>query len=371
VSAAIVVLLVLLIVYVFSQFGGRLSARKSLHWWVALLFLLFVAIWPAGLLSFTRLLGFQLVSNFVFATMIVFFIFQILNESASSTAQARRLREVVAFHAARDYLRAKAVPPSGGGRRVLVVFPCLNEQDGIEELARRISGIRTDPRSALDFCVVNDGSTDGTESRLHTHLPGEHTTHSTNMGVSATLLTAFTILGQADYDFVVQCDADGQHPVEQIPQLVEQARARKTDLLIGSRFKDNPRLLHESTTAIRRLGSLLVTSTLGIFGSRVRVTDPTSGFRVYSRRAALYLMRVMPDEYPEPESIALLMLVRAAIDEVPVDMSARATGVSSLTGIKGPKYMVKVFTALLGLRLRTAHQMLFRSNRPRFAEDQA
>lgn len=365
-SPAIVVVQILLIIYIFSQFGGRLSARKSLHWWVALLFLLFVAIWPSAPLSFARLLGFQLVSNFVFSAMIVFFIFQILNESAFSTAQARRLRDVVSSLAAGEYLDRRPDASSEGRRRVLVVFPCFNEQDGIADLARRIEAIRDQPGYSLDFCVVNDGSADDTHRQLRSHLAKDYASHPTNLGVSATLLTAFKILERSSHEYVVQCDADGQHPVEQIPGLIEEAERRATDLLIGSRFKDNPAFRHDSTTGLRRLGSRLVTSVLGIFGRGVRISDPTSGFRVYSRRAALYLMRVMPDEYPEPESIALLLLVRARIEEMPVDMLPRATGVSSLSGIKGPKYMVKVFTALLGLRLRSAHQMIFRSNPPRW-----
>jgi hypothetical protein len=360
-----------LVLYILSQFGGRLTARQSLLWWLALLFLLFVAITPNSLLSFARLIGFQLVSNLVFAAMILFLIFQLIHESAFSAAQARRLREVVCFQSSQEYLRKKesSSPSSGRARKVLVVFPCFNEEATIADLASRIEPIRHHSTYAFDFCVVNDGSTDRTEIHLRTHMPADHTSHATNLGVSAALLTGFKILAQSGHDYVVQCDADGQHPVEQIPYLVEQADERKTDLLVGSRFKGTGKIGHASTTGFRRLGSLLVTSALAIFGNRRAITDPTSGFRVYSRRAALHLMRVMPDEYPEPESIALLTLAGALIAEIPVDMSARAGGVSSLAGIKGPKYMVKVFTSLLGLRLRTAHQMLFRSHRVLRVED--
>jgi len=61
----------------------------------------------------------------------------------------------------------------------------------------------------------------------------------------------------------------------------------------------------------------------------------------------------MPDEYPEPEAIALVALSRLLIEETHVAMLPRTLGTSSTSGLKSARFMTKVTTALLGLRLRT------------------
>ena len=82
------------------------------------------------------------------------------------------------------------------------------------------------------------------------------------------------------------------------------------------------------------------------------IQDPTSGFRVYSRRAIDQLIHCMPDEYPEPELLALAATRGLRVSESPVIMQARQGGKSSIGGLSSIQYMLKVLTALTGLRLR-------------------
>jgi hypothetical protein len=64
----------------------------------------------------------------------------------------------------------------------------------------------------------------------------------------------------------------------------------------------------------------------------------------------------MPDDYPEPESIALLANSDAVIVEYPVQMLPRQAGESSIAPLGAVQYMIKVISAMLGLRLRTLIQ---------------
>jgi hypothetical protein len=61
----------------------------------------------------------------------------------------------------------------------------------------------------------------------------------------------------------------------------------------------------------------------------------------------------MPDDYPEPESIALLAVTNAVIAEYPTPMQPRSGGQSSIAAFGAVQYMIKVISAMLGLRLRT------------------
>jgi hypothetical protein len=79
-----------------------------------------------------------------------------------------------------------------------------------------------------------------------------------------------------------------------------------------------------------------------------RVSDPTSGFRLYNRRGISLFARDYPHDYPEVEAVLMVHHHRLKMREVPVRMYARGGGVSSIKGTgKSAYYMVKVLLALL------------------------
>ena len=78
-----------------------------------------------------------------------------------------------------------------------------------------------------------------------------------------------------------------------------------------------------------------------------RVTDPTSGFRLYNRRAIALFARDYPHDYPEVEAVLMLHSHRLRMAEVPVRMYLRDSGQSSITAGQSIYYMVKVSLALL------------------------
>jgi glycosyltransferase involved in cell wall biosynthesis len=86
-----------------------------------------------------------------------------------------------------------------------------------------------------------------------------------NNNVSGVLMTGFQIALLAGFDYAVQCDGDGQHPVNEIERLLEEAKAHHADLLIASRFASdgtNGDTL-ASTTLLRRSGSLILVALAG------------------------------------------------------------------------------------------------------------
>jgi glycosyltransferase involved in cell wall biosynthesis len=316
---------------------------------------------PGFLLPVAQFLGVTLASNLIFAGMILFLCFQLIAESAVSTIQGRKLREVITSLAAKDFLsryRSRSDRP-----KVVVVFPCYNESANLPLLINQIRETLLSVPVDIEWVpvIVNDGSTDQSETLLK-KLSKEDvifTSHLSNAGVSAALLTGYKIAAELGAKFVVQCDSDGQHPISEIPRMVSLAEEKTCDLLVGSRYLDLRGLAaHESSTRLRRVGSQCIRVALKLFSSRSTVSDPTSGFRVYSNSAIQILKVDMPDEYPEPEAIALLFSKGLRVEETPISMQKRQGGESSISGLKSAQFMIKVVSALLGLRLRT----FFREN---------
>jgi hypothetical protein len=360
-SIVMIALAFLFFVFLASQFGARLQASGALLWWLFALVTMLAVINPEFLHPVAKWLQVELVSNLVFAGMILFLVLMLLEQTAQSTLLKRKFRQLVAKDAACAWKPASAQElgcRSGDSSRsrVLVVLPTFNEAENIERMASNLKNlVNTNHDFDFNFCFINDGSLDQTEAQLLRFCPNNFVSHKSNLGVSGALLTGCYLAAAQGYEYLIQCDADGQHPVHLIPSLCTFAKARGSDLVVASRFaatKDNEHDALESTTLLRRLGSIVLIMTLKLFGSKASFSDPTSGFRIYGPRAIQILQRHMPDEYPEPETLALLHLAQLRIDELPVRMNARETGQSSIQGLKTLQYMIKCISALLGLRLR-------------------
>jgi len=117
------------------------------------------------------------------------------------------------------------------------------------------------------------------------------------------------------------------------------------DMVCGSRFLKED--LRYPAPISRRTGIHLFAFLLSrIVGQRV--TDPTSGFRLYNRRGITVFARDYPHDYPEVEAVLMVHWHRLRMCEVPVRMFSRNGGVSSINGSgKSAYYMVKVLLAIL------------------------
>jgi hypothetical protein len=125
------------------------------------------------------------------------------------------------------------------------------------------------------------------------------------------------------------------------------------DMACGSRFLSAD--LKYPAPVSRRTGIHIFAFLLSrIVGQRV--SDPTSGFRLYNRRAIALFARDYPHDYPEVEAVLMLHHHRLQMLEVPVRMSERGGGRSSISGSgKSAYYMTKVLLALfVGLARRRA-----------------
>jgi hypothetical protein len=85
----------------------------------------------------------------------------------------------------------------------------------------------------------------------------------------------------------------------------------------------------------------------------VKVSDPTSGFRLYGPRALRLFADSYPYDFPEPESLAMTRAAGLTVSEVSVAMRERQGGQSSISGYTSIYYMFKVTLAVVLAYLRT------------------
>ena len=220
---------------------------------------------------------------------------------------------------------------------VLLVVPAFNEE---ASLAATIEACR-DVVPAGDLLVVDDGSTDGTAD-VARRLGAPCVRHSINLGIGGAVQSGYRHALRAGYRVAVQVDADGQHDPRDVPTLVEPVLEGRCDMAIGSRY-----LTAEGfhSTVLRRLGSRVLSAALRL-STGTRIADCTSGFRAVNRRVLDSFARYYPSDYPEPESLAILLHAGAVVLELPVVMHPRRGGVSSIKPIDAAIYMVKVLSVI-------------------------
>jgi glycosyltransferase involved in cell wall biosynthesis len=229
----------------------------------------------------------------------------------------------------------------------LAVIPAYNEAATVAGVVRAIQ----EKAPEFDIVVVDDGSTDATAARAE--LTGAGLVRLPfNVGVGGAVQAGFVYAQEQGYAYMAQVDGDGQHDPQELRKLVAAMAAEPSlDMVCGSRFITD---MKYPAPVSRRTGIHIFAFLLSrIVGQRV--SDPTSGFRLYNRRAIELFARDYPHDYPEVEAVLMLHTHRLSMKEVPVRMYQRGGGTSSISSGKSAYYMVKVLLALfVGLLRRRA-----------------
>ena len=223
--------------------------------------------------------------------------------------------------------------------RKLAVVPAYNEAACVGGVVRNLRSYASD----YDVLVIDDGSTDATP-RIAAEAGARVLRLPFNLGIGGAVQSGFQYALENDYDYAVQVDGDGQHDAREIGRLEWTMRDERVDMVCGSRFLTEDR--HYPAPISRRTGIHLFAYLLSwIVGQRV--SDPTSGFRLYNRRGIAVFARDYPHDYPEVEAVLMVHWHRLRMCEVPVRMFTRNGGVSSINGSgKSAYYMVKVLLAI-------------------------
>ncbi len=238
---------------------------------------------------------------------------------------------------------------------VLLVIPAYNEADSIERVVDEL--IRDYP--ALDYVVVTDGPTDGTD--IICQRRGYNAVHlPKNLGLAGCFHNGMKYASEMGYRFAVQFDGDGQHRPEYIGAMYRKA-LEGYDIVMGSRFlpleedprPDGSRERTESgseMSGMRSLGSRLIRMAI-FWKTGVRVTDPTCGLRMYDKRIIDMFAR-RTDLAPEPDTVSLLIMKGAKVAEVPVRVAQRESGESYLKPMNAIRYMRRMLGSILMMRTR-------------------
>ena len=213
--------------------------------------------------------------------------------------------------------------------RVLVVLPTYNEVESLARVLERLHASAPD----VHALVVDDGSPDGTgdlADLLAARDPRVHVLHrDEKAGLGRAYVAGFRWARERGYEVLVEMDADGSHPPEQLPALL--AALADADLVLGSRYVEGGRVedwpLHR--LLLSRLGNGYTRRAL-----RLPLHDATGGFRA----ARADLIDQLPFDEVASEGYCFQVdwacrAVRsgARVTEVPITFTERALGRSKMS----------------------------------------
>ncbi|MBE6857057.1 MAG: glycosyltransferase family 2 protein [Ruminococcus sp.] len=167
--------------------------------------------------------------------------------------------------------------------KLIIQIPCYNEEETLElaynDLPRHIDGIDT-----IEYLIINDGSSDNTVAKAR-ELGFHHVvSFKRNKGLAKGFMAGIDACLHLGADIIVNTDADNQYCGADIEKIVRPILEEKADIVIGERPIDNTEHFSWKKKKFQHLGSWVVRVASG-----TDIPDAPSGFRAYSREAALRL----------------------------------------------------------------------------------
>ena len=155
---------------------------------------------------------------------------------------------------------------------IVVGIPAFNEEKNIASIILKLKKITN------IIIVCNDGSSDLT-NKIAEELGVIVINHSKNLGYGAAIRSIFLKAKEMNSDVLVTFDADGQHQIEDIQNVVEPILKKEADIVIGSRFLEEN--VKNMVPGYRKLGIKTITK-LTNMSIKENLTDSQSGFRAYN-----------------------------------------------------------------------------------------
>lgn len=201
-------------------------------------------------------------------------------------------------------------------KKVIIQIPCLNEAQTLPatlaDLPKSIPGV-----DVIEVLVIDDGSRDGTADVARACGVDHIVRLRRNKGLAAAFQAGMDACIKAGADFIVNTDADNQYAGHDIPKLLLPLLRGEADICIGDRNIAELRHMSWRKRQLQALGSWVVRQVSG-----TTVPDTTSGFRAYTRDAALRMTIVSEFSYTL-ESIIQAGKKRMAIAHVPISVNPR------------------------------------------------
>jgi glycosyltransferase involved in cell wall biosynthesis len=167
--------------------------------------------------------------------------------------------------------------------KLVIMIPCLNEEETLPlvlgTIPKKIAGIDN-----IETLVIDDGCTDKTVKVAKQLGVKQFIHHTKNEGLSRSFRHGLNRALELGADIIVLTDGDNQYPQARIPDLIKPILNHEADTVIADRHTQTIEHFSPFHKFLQRVGTWVLNQAAG-----TGIADATSGFRAYSRKAALQL----------------------------------------------------------------------------------
>ena len=231
--------------------------------------------------------------------------------------------------------------------KLIVQIPCYNEEQTLPETVMAIpSQIRGVDN--VEILVIDDGSSDNTID-VAKDIGVDHIVKNTcNKGLARTFLLGLDASLRLGADIIVNTDGDGQYKGEDIPKLIDPILKGEADIVIGDRQTEKMPDFSVTKKKLQKYGSMVVRLLSG-----TDVPDAVSGFRAFSRDAAMQMNIVSPFSYTI-ETVIQAGKKQLAVTSVPIGTNPKTRESRLFKSI--PHFIERSVTTMV--RMYTMYQPL-------------
>lgn len=231
--------------------------------------------------------------------------------------------------------------------KLIIQIPCLNEEktlpQTIADLPKKIDGV-----DVIETLIIDDGSTDNTVEVARKLGVNHVVRHTHNKGLAEAFASGLDACVKLGADIIVNTDGDNQYRGDDIAKLIRPILENQADMVVGDRQIDTIRHFSFIKKQLQKLGSWVVQHV-----SATQVPDTTSGFRAFSREAALRLNVLSGFTYTL-ETIIQAGRTNIAITHVPVGTNDKLRDSRLFSSI--PKYIKRSMATIF--RIYTMYEPL-------------
>lgn len=234
--------------------------------------------------------------------------------------------------------------------KLVIQCSCLNEEktlaDVLKTIPKRIPGIDT-----IEVVIVDDGSTDKTVDIAKKYGVKHFVFHPKKQGLGRGFKDAIEKSLEVGADIIVHTDGDNQYPSKDIPRLITPILEGQADMVIADRQVKQIEHFSPLKKMLQGIGTKVLNAAAG-----TKVPDAPSGFRAYSREAAIRLNNVTTFSY------AMEILIQAgnkqlAIATIPITTNPKTR--ESRLFSSYPQYLAKSGAAIARAYLMYRPYMVF------------